>query len=48
MANFDQISKFFETEYPLNKQGLKELFDAFEVKKVKMLDCQAITKSVYF
>ena len=35
MANFDQISKFFETEYPLNKQGLKELFDAFEVKKVK-------------
>ncbi|MBD0404131.1 Crp/Fnr family transcriptional regulator [Flammeovirga sp. EKP202] len=35
MSNFTQISKFFETEYPLNKEGLKELFNSFQVETHK-------------
>ena len=30
MINFTEISKFFETEFPLNKEGLKELFSLFK------------------
>lgn len=30
-----KISSFFETEYPLNKNGLKELLDLFSIKKIK-------------
>ncbi|MDC7998386.1 Crp/Fnr family transcriptional regulator [Gilvibacter sediminis] len=30
-----KISSFFETEYPLNKDGLKELLDLFSVKRFK-------------
>lgn len=29
---FTEISKFFETEYPLNKDGLKELLTLFEIQ----------------
>ena len=35
MMKFLEISKFFETEYPLNKEGLQELFNAFSVKSSK-------------
>jgi CRP-like cAMP-binding protein len=30
-----KISSFFETEYPLNKEGLKELLDLFSTKQLK-------------
>lgn len=30
MANFTEISKFFQTEYPLNQHGLEELFSLFK------------------
>ncbi|WP_299901937.1 Crp/Fnr family transcriptional regulator [uncultured Aquimarina sp.] len=30
-----KISSFFETEYPLNKHGLRELLDLFSIKKIK-------------
>jgi CRP-like cAMP-binding protein len=33
MTKFVNISTFFETEYPLNKEGLEELFSLFEVRK---------------
>ncbi len=32
MTNFSEISKFFETEFPLNKDGLKELFSLFKTE----------------
>ena len=35
MIESTQIAKFFETEYPLNKEGLKELFESFTVKSVE-------------
>ena len=35
MTKFKEISKFFETEYPLNKDGIKELFSLFEIKAFK-------------
>jgi len=31
-SEFNEISKFFETEYPLNKNGLKELLALFKVE----------------
>lgn len=31
---FIEISKFFETEYPLNKDGLKELMNLFKIKSI--------------
>ena len=31
----NEISSFFKTEYPLNKDGLKELFDLFSVIEIK-------------
>jgi CRP-like cAMP-binding protein len=30
--NLQEISRFFETEYPLNQEGLKELLSLFKVK----------------
>ncbi|MEL4308260.1 Crp/Fnr family transcriptional regulator [Joostella sp. CR20] len=33
MKDLKEISAFFETEYPLNKEGLKELLSLFKVKK---------------
>lgn len=35
MTNFTEISKFFETEFPLNKEGLKELFSLFKTESHK-------------
>ena len=35
MTDFTEISKFFDTEYPLNKEGLQELFNAFKAKKIR-------------
>lgn len=32
---FKEISQFFETEYPLNKDGLQELLSLFEMKAFK-------------
>ncbi|GAB5563087.1 MAG: Crp/Fnr family transcriptional regulator [Winogradskyella sp.] len=31
--DFKELSIFFETEYPLNKDGLKELFSLFKMKQ---------------
>lgn len=33
MEKFTEITHFFETEYPLNKHGLEELFSLFKVEK---------------
>ncbi|WP_412987392.1 Crp/Fnr family transcriptional regulator [Pontimicrobium sp. IMCC45349] len=33
--DISKISSFFETEYPLNKEGLKELLDLFSTKQLK-------------
>ena len=33
--HLNEISKFFETEYPLNKHGLQELLSLFKLEKVK-------------
>jgi len=33
MTTFIEISKFFETEYPLNQHGLEELFSLFKIEK---------------
>ncbi|REH52502.1 CRP-like cAMP-binding protein [Tenacibaculum gallaicum] len=33
MKQFSEISKFFETEFPLNQHGLDELFSLFKVEK---------------
>jgi CRP-like cAMP-binding protein len=32
MTRFAKISRFFETEFPLNKDGLKELYSLFKTK----------------
>ena len=32
---YDKISKFFETEYPLNQHGIDELLSLFQKKKFK-------------
>lgn len=32
MSTLNEISKFFETEYPLNKEGLEELLALFQTK----------------
>ena len=34
-TNLNEISSFFETEYPLNKNGLKELLNLFNLKEIK-------------
>ncbi|WP_298544143.1 Crp/Fnr family transcriptional regulator [uncultured Aquimarina sp.] len=34
-TEFNEITKFFETEYPLNKDGLIELLSLFKVKILK-------------
>ena len=33
MKNKEQISLFFETDFPLNKEGVEELLNAFRVKE---------------
>lgn len=33
MKPFSEISKFFETEFPLNQHGLDELFTLFKIEK---------------
>ncbi|MGB1268543.1 MAG: Crp/Fnr family transcriptional regulator [Flavobacteriaceae bacterium] len=35
MNHFNEISKFFKSEYSLNEDGLKELFSLFEIRKHK-------------
>ena len=35
MTNLTEISRFFETEFPLNKEGLKELFSLFKAEHHK-------------
>ncbi len=35
MSNFTEISKFFDAKFPLNQEGLQELFSAFNDKKIK-------------
>lgn len=35
MNDFKEISKFFETEYPLNQNGLKELLCLFKKETIK-------------
>jgi len=32
MSSLVEIAKFFETQHPLNQEGLQELFAAFSVK----------------
>ena len=32
---FSEISKFFDTEYPLNKEGLTEMFSLFKKRTFK-------------
>lgn len=34
MNNREQISKFFETDFPLNQEGLNELISSFKVKEI--------------
>ncbi|OUS01004.1 cAMP-binding protein [Flavobacteriales bacterium 33_180_T64] len=34
-SEFKEVSKFFETEYPLNKDGLRELLSLFKLKVIK-------------
>ena len=52
MTDFNEISKFFETEFPLNQQGLSELFSLFTVQKHKkgsiLLQAQTIEKQLRF
>ncbi|WP_298423198.1 Crp/Fnr family transcriptional regulator [uncultured Kordia sp.] len=35
MSSYNEIATFFETEHPLNQEGLNELFAAFSVRKVE-------------
>jgi len=35
MTSFTEISKFFDTQFPLNKEGLLELFSAFNKNEIK-------------
>ncbi|MCT4700177.1 Crp/Fnr family transcriptional regulator [Tenacibaculum haliotis] len=35
MSDFNEISNFFETEYPLNQNGLKELLCLFKKETIK-------------
>lgn len=35
MSSLREIAVFFETEHPLNQDGLKELFAAFSIRKFK-------------
>jgi len=52
MINFNEISKFFETEFPLNQQGLEELFSLFKLQKHKkgsiLIQAQTIEKQLRF
>lgn len=52
MTDFTEISKFFETEFPLNQQGLAELFSLFTVQKHKkgsiLLQAETLEKQLRF
>lgn len=52
MTNFSEISKFFETEFPLNKDGLKELFSLFKTEKFEkgnvILKSESIERQLRF
>jgi CRP-like cAMP-binding protein len=52
MADFNEIAKFFETEFPLNQQGLDELFSLFTVQKHKkgsiLLQAETVEKQLRF
>ncbi|MEH6535652.1 MAG: Crp/Fnr family transcriptional regulator [Psychroserpens sp.] len=52
MTNFTEISEFFETEFPLNQQGLEELFSLFKLQKHKkgsiLIQAQTIEKQLRF
>ena len=52
MINFNEISKFFETEFPLNQKGLEELFSLFKLQKHKkgsiLIQAQTIEKQLRF
>lgn len=39
MSSLQEIAKFFETEHPLNQEGLNELFAAFSVRKFEKGSC---------
>ena len=38
MNKFAEISKFFKSEYSLNRDGLEELFSLFEIRAYKKGD----------
>ena len=52
MTDFNEISKFFETEFPLNQQGLEELFSLFTLQKHKkgsiLIQAQTVEKQLRF
>ena len=52
MADFNEISKFFETEFPLNQEGLEELFSLFTVQIHKkgslLIQAQTVEKQLRF
>jgi len=52
MTDFNEISKFFKTEFPLNQQGLAELFSLFTVQKYKkgsiLLQAETVEKQLRF
>lgn len=52
MTNFSKISKFFETEFPLNQDGLKELFSLFKIenysKGILLLKANSIERQLRF
>jgi len=52
MTDFNEISKFFETEFPLNQRGLEELFSLFTVQKFKkgsiLLQAETLEKQLRF
>ena len=52
MADFNEISNFFETEFPLNQEGLEELFSLFTVQIHKkgslLIQAQTVEKQLRF
>ena len=52
MTDFSEISKFFETEYPLNQHGLEVLFSLFKLQKHKkgsvLIQAQSKEKQLRF
>ncbi|WP_286812365.1 MULTISPECIES: Crp/Fnr family transcriptional regulator [unclassified Maribacter] len=52
MTNFSEISKFFKSEYSLDRDGLEELFSLFRVRKHKkgslLIEAQTKEKQLRF